>query len=134
MLRRDYILRMIERAVEAIAKALGLLKRGEYDRALTLLGEAYAAVLKFDRDMLDSLAAPTLVTMIGEPELVRLVARISKVEGDLREERGEPHKALSCYRRALELYREVGLGDRDEDARAAAELAERFSRKRASRA
>jgi hypothetical protein len=129
MLRRDYVMRMIARAVEAIARALGLIKRGEFEPALRQIGQAYDAVLNFDRDMLEVLGTPTLVTMIGDPQLVRLVARISKLEGDIRDERGEPHKALACYRRALELYGDVGVGAEAEDREAASELAERFTRR-----
>jgi hypothetical protein len=129
MLRRDYVMRMIARAVEAIARALGLIKQGEVEPALQQIGEAYDAVLKFDRDLLDVLGTPTLVTMIGEPQLVRMVARISKLEGEIREERGEPHKALACFRRALELYGEVGVGSAAEDRDTARELSDRFTRR-----
>lgn len=126
MLQRDYLMRMIARAIAALARALGLQKKGQLEPALDQLGEAYDAVLKFDRAMLDSLDPATLVSMLGDEPIVRIVARISKTEGELLEERGNPAQALACFRRALELYAAVGAGDDPADRLAADQLAARF--------
>ena len=126
MLQRDYLMRMIERAVAALARALGLRQAGELELALEQIGEAYDAVLKFDREMLRTLDTPTLITMLGEPQLTRMVGRTSALEGELREQAGQQRSALQCFRRALELYGAVGVGDDPEDRRVAARLAARF--------
>lgn len=123
-------MRLIERAVAALARALGLRQSGELDLALEQIGEAYDAVLKFDREMLSTLDTTTVVTMLGEPQLARMVARISALEGELREQAGEAAPALACFRRALELYAAVGVGSDPEDVESAAKLASRFRRDR----
>ena len=126
MLQRDYLMRMIARALAAIARALGLKLSGETEPALAALGEAYDAVLKFDRELLSTLDTATLVGMLGDEQIVRLVARISWHEGALREDQAEPARALACFRRALELYGTAGVGDEPEDLAAARDLAARF--------
>ncbi|MBW2528970.1 MAG: hypothetical protein JRI23_32640 [Deltaproteobacteria bacterium] len=128
MLQRDYLMRIIERAVAALARALGRRDEGELELALDQIGEAYDAVLKFDRQMLEVLDPSTLVAMLGEAQLVRMVARISVLEGEIREQADAPREARACFRRALALYGSVGLGDEPEDRDGAAKLAARFRR------
>ena len=48
MYQKDYILRMIEMIADLIAKLLGLIKKGEYQKASETLDHAYYNFLKQD--------------------------------------------------------------------------------------
>jgi len=45
MLQKDYILRMIEMMVEVIAGIMGLIKKGEFDKAPKSINNAYFQLL-----------------------------------------------------------------------------------------
>ncbi len=115
MLKQDFLLKAIERAMNALARALGLMKRGELRQSADLLRAAYDALVRVDREMLESLDVRTLAPLLGPAEVVRVVARLFAAEGQLHEQLKEPERAEQLRRRACELYVVAGVGDDPED-------------------
>lgn len=120
--KQDFILRMIERAGRALARALGKQAEGEDDEALQALGEAYDALLTMDRELFDRLDAKSLASMLGPPEVVRMIARVCKADAQSLERQGQAALAKQRRRRAIELYLAVGVGDDPDDQTALVEL------------
>ncbi len=130
MLQRDYLLRLIEQAANAIAKALGLLEKGDVVTAEQEINGALSDLTNMDRQTFVLLDSKTLAPMLGPPKRVRAVARICLAAGKIHERKGDPGAALTSFRRAIELYREVGPGDETDDLLAIRELSARFTPKR----
>jgi hypothetical protein len=123
VIRQDYLLRLIQQAAEAIAKALGLIDRGELQAAEREVEGAFRGLLKVDRQTYGLLDARSLVPLLGPPEVVRALARLSKMSGDIKTAAGHPKTARKHYLRAMQLYAEVGPGDDAQDRKAIEELA-----------
>jgi len=117
MLKQDYLLRLIERAVAALIQALGFMERGDLTKSAERLRAAYDSVVRVDRDMLEGLEAATLAPLLGPAEVVRVVARLFAAEAQLHGHWNEPERAAKLRRRACELYVVVGVGDDPDDRR-----------------
>jgi hypothetical protein len=97
VIKRDYILRLIERAAEFILKAAGLRKEGKHHEAAQTLGEGFKSLLGIDANLAAAIAVEDLVSLLGR----------------------DPGKLVACARlleetpetrlRALTLYLEVHL-------------------------
>ncbi|GAF03342.1 hypothetical protein [Saccharicrinis fermentans] len=66
MIKRDYILRMIEEIGKMIAVILGLLKNGEIKQAQKLYGEGLKRALDLDEDTILSLGVDQLKSIFEE--------------------------------------------------------------------
>ncbi|MCA9639873.1 MAG: hypothetical protein H6718_20515 [Polyangiaceae bacterium] len=122
MLKQDFVMRIIEKAMQAIARALGYQAKGEDTRALEALSEAYLDLLRVDRQTFETLDIKTLVTLLGPPEVVRTLARVMTIEARTFERMDRPYLAKQRRTRATELYLAVGVGDDAEDLAALREL------------
>lgn len=122
MLRQDFIIRIIERAAAALARAMGQQARGEDNQALEQLQEAYLALLRVDNHSFEHLDVKTLVSLLGPPEIVRTLARVMTAEARSFERLERPFLAAQRRTRAAELYLTVGVGEQPEDVEALREL------------
>lgn len=109
MVRKDFILRMIEEMVAVIHRLAGLRIEQNYEAALKLLDETYPRLTGLDADVVRHAAPETLLQLLsfaGEIEPTRVVAaaELLKEEGDLRAELGGDQQAYACYDRALYLF------------------------------
>ena len=105
--RQDYIVWMIEQAVQAMAEAARLMKAGKFDLALIAIRRATDVVVPPPmRALLDRLEPASAVAVLGPAELdrVRLYAALLGEEGAVHELRGRLVEAQRCYSRSLELY------------------------------
>ena len=107
MLRQDYILRLIEQAAAALARAFAAIAGKEYDMALRELAQAFSAASKLDRRSFDALDTRTVARLIGSPEQIRMVARVLATEADVHEQQGNRVLARRSLRRARELLLEL---------------------------
>ena len=64
MIRKDYILRMIEMFGEMISGILGKIKKGQYEEAAQDIDEAYSEFLKEDASMLNNIRKEELTTRL----------------------------------------------------------------------
>jgi len=127
--RDDFLVSLIRKAGEALARAFGLYQQKDLDAAEAEAAEALRRLAKLPRDAVTLLDVGSVVPMCGggDPESVRLVARALWLLGEIDEARGNDAEARRSYVRAMQLYKEVGLGDDARDADAVAALAGKFA-------
>ena len=107
MFREDYILRIIQQLVDAIARIAGLNRRGDHDRALAEAEQAWGKLLDAPRELIDAVDSATLAVMLREPDRMRVAAQLLHEEGRALAGKGDPLHAQLRYRRAMELMLEA---------------------------
>ena len=123
MFREDYILRIIQQLVDAIARIAGFNRRGEHDKALAEAEQAWGKLLDAPRELIDVVDSATLASMLRDPEKMRIAAQLLHEEGRALAGKGDPLHAALRYRRALELVLEArAIEPSDADDALVAEL------------
>ena len=126
--QRDYLMRQIELAAQALARILRLAGGGRREEALGLFDEAYQPLLGVSARVVSTLTEEQLLGLLtagATPDLRRVakVLEVLRVEADLQDAAGRPAAAATRRRRGLAL---VGfLAARSEtllDAELAADL------------
>jgi len=107
MFREDYILRIIQQLVDAIARIAGFNRRGEHDKALAEAEQAWGKLLDAPRELIDAVDSATLASMLRDPEKMRIAVQLLHEEGRALAGKGDPLHAALRYRRALELLLEA---------------------------
>lgn len=102
MFRRDYILRLIEQAAQAVARALKLMVQKKPEEAQQQLDSAYA-LLSLDRELLLALDANSLRSHVADPERREMAARILLSDAELQCEKAAARPALRRLRAARRL-------------------------------
>lgn len=126
-IRKDYIERMIEQLVAALARILRARQEQRYEEALQLIGEAARSMLGMEYRVLTMADAASTARLLGEPGRVRVLAKLVRQEAEVRRGQGDALGAGDRFRLALELYleaRELGLRLDGEGTREVAELRE----------
>lgn len=114
MLREDYLMRHIQRLVDAIARIAGLNQREAHDQALAAAEQAWEELLEIPPALADRLDAATLAGMLREPAKLRLAAQLLVEQARGLAGKGEPVRASVRYRRAMELVLEARAVDPSE--------------------
>jgi hypothetical protein len=111
IVQRDYIERLIEQAIQAIAQILQLVRAGDLDPALIVVNKTRDLVLGPMRPVLERVDAASAVALVGKYELdrLRMYSALLGEEGAIHELRGNSARAEQCYRHALELYAATSL-------------------------
>lgn len=116
MIRRDYLLRMIDQCVAALARSLGLLQKGEYARAHTELEQAIRELTGMEASRVSTLSDGELLALLlqGEPTQVlrqkcMLLGALLRRTGDTYTAEGKTSEARAAYLKALNLQLEVLL-------------------------
>lgn len=115
MFQRDYIMRAIQQAAEALARALRLLLQKKEDEAEEALAEGYNA-LGIDRELLLLLDGPSLRSQLADDEKVAMAVRLLLGDAEVRFSRGEPQAALKRLRAAIRLKGTLPAADSAIDA------------------
>jgi hypothetical protein len=102
VLQRDYIMRMIEQAAEAVARAFGFIAQQKLDDAEDELDGAYAA-LGIDRELLGVLDAGTLARQLGDDDRIAAAVRVLLCDARLQTTRGDRGATRSKLRAARNL-------------------------------
>src|SRR5262245_54866277 len=118
MFQEDYILRVIQQLVDAIARIAGLNRRGDHARALAETGQAWGKLLDAPRELIDAVDTPTLAEMLRYPHAMRAAAQLFHEEGHALAGQGDLLRAAIRYRRAMELLLEARAIEpsKDDDA------------------
>ena len=88
MLRDDFLMRMIRRIGDLIARADGLARQGQHEDAERAIDDAYKTELGIPRAMLDRLDPATVASTLGGEKCVVLTAlldaeaQLAKLVGD----------------------------------------------------
>ncbi len=115
MIRKDFILRMIEEIAKTLAVLLGLIKKGDVEAAKKLYTDALSRVFKnYDEDFLLDQDVDRLKLLFdnefGESyEGLEVVARLIVKGGDIHLASNNEEKAVRSYLKALELYNLVEM-------------------------
>lgn len=110
MIQRDFIMRMIQEAAEAIAALMGYRQGGKYEAALKLMGETYEAYFPFSGEQLRQTEEADIVAMILEEysvdeQLLGTLADLLREEGEYWFEQGQYDKAKAALRRSMILIK-----------------------------
>ncbi|HEY2958234.1 MAG TPA: DUF6483 family protein [Actinomycetota bacterium] len=106
--QRDYLMRQIEQAAQALARILVAARGGNRDEALALFDEAYRPLVGVSGRVVASLDEEQLLTLLTsgsapDPRRVGVAIELLVTEADLLAEKGEVGPAAAHYRRALGL-------------------------------
>ncbi|MBX3184777.1 MAG: hypothetical protein KIT72_07985 [Polyangiaceae bacterium] len=115
MLRDDFIMKQLQRALEAMARAVGMQVRGDDEAALKQLQQGYLEALRVDRHTFEELDTGTLVSLLGPKETVRILARLMTTEARSLERLGQVDLAARRRTRAIEFYGAVGADPDDKE-------------------
>jgi hypothetical protein len=100
--QRDYIMRAVQQAAEALARALRLLVQKKEDEAEEALADGYNA-LGIDRELLLLLDPGSLRSQLADDEKVAMAVRLLLGDAEVRASRGEPQAALKRLRAGIRL-------------------------------
>lgn len=108
MIRDDLLLRLIQRAAQAIAKAMGLATQGLDDESHVVLDAAARSLVGLELDLAEALPPESVLDLLGgvdAPEPARLIAlsQLLGARGELLAREGHPARASACLLRATEL-------------------------------
>lgn len=106
--QRDYILRQVELAAQALARLLGLARDGHRDQAIGMFDQAYQPLVGVSGRVVATLSEEQLLTLLTsgsspDPRRVTVAMELLVAEADLLAEAGQAAEAATRYRRALGL-------------------------------
>ncbi|HYT24987.1 MAG TPA: DUF6483 family protein [Actinomycetota bacterium] len=108
MYQRDYILRQVELAAQALARILRLARDGRGEEAVGLFDQAYRPLVGVSGRVVATLDEEQLLTLLTsgsspDPRRVAVAVELMVAEGDLHAEAGREADAAIRYGRALGL-------------------------------
>lgn len=129
MLTEDYLMRMINLAVAAILRAVGLRKDGEYTKAHQEVEQALEQLTGLRWEILQNLEDPTLLGMLTTQEHLDrdralLVAELFQEQGEIYSAQGKINLACSSWNTALFLTLEYAFEASSQEAKVLREKVE----------
>jgi hypothetical protein len=119
IVRRDYILRLIEQFAELLGRIIGLRKAGKLDEAEKLASETADGIFGPLRAMIDRVDPSSAAALLGSREKIAVYAALTAEEAEIAASKGNARKAQTSRRRALELFLEASrMGSLDGASRA----------------
>ncbi len=123
MIRQDYIMRLIEQLVRFLAKVLFNKENGNYGEALKNIDKAFSGILGLDSKLIDISSSDDIIELInlpGESTALNIkyivVAKLLKEKADIKSLNNlNGFNADYEYQKALALFLEGYLGNKDED-------------------
>ena len=103
MIRRDYIERLVQQSVQALAQVFDLVAAGQFDPALEMIRRTAETVLGPLAKLADRLDPATAVALVGkyEVERIRVYAALVGEEALIHDLRKRPAEAAATGRLAL---------------------------------
>jgi hypothetical protein len=131
MLTEDYLMRMINIAVAALLRAIGLRKEGQYSLAHQTIDQALENLTGIRANLLSQIDDRSIIRMlmIGnnlDIERALLVADLYAEQGEIYQLQNQSEPACFCQLRALNLYSEAVLDPSIENNPAQQEKIERL--------
>ncbi|EHB59530.1 MULTISPECIES: DUF6483 family protein [Paenibacillus] len=118
MLRRDYLMRMVEDMTQMIAKVFALKQERKHTEALWELDDMLRRQFRLNSKLLRSLSASDIEQLFynhGYLEADRLqgAARLLEEEAEIEQELGREDEAVHLYTKVLQLYLKSALNGAD---------------------
>lgn len=106
MYQRDYILRMLEMLTDLIAGILGLIKKGDYQKASQSLDNAYYDYLKQDASLFHSISKEDLITILLKEHNytnghLEILSELFCAQAELSNAQGNQIESLIFYEKSL---------------------------------
>lgn len=113
MLRKDYLVRMIEEMTEIIGKVFDLKQQKKWIEALWELDELYKKQFRLNSRLIGSLGAKDIVELLRtggtvEADKLQSLARLVKEEGEIYSQTGQSDESIFRLMKALHLYLAAG--------------------------
>ena len=102
-IREDYIERMVEQLVSALAAILKLGTANKPDEALALLQQTSLTLFGLEYRMLITFDANSVADLLGHPEKILALARLVMTESDPLHQRGDTEAVSHRLTHALDL-------------------------------
>ena len=123
MIKQDYIMRLIEQFIKALAKILLNKKADNYRDALQNIDKAYSGILGLDSKLIDISSAEDIISLLKLPGDSTALSIKYIVAAKLIKEKAEINSLLNSdslnlkfeYQKSLSLFLEGYLSNKDED-------------------
>jgi len=117
MYQKDYVLRMIEMLGDLIAAVLGLIKKGDYNKASEKLGKIYYDMLKEDAAFFSKIPAGELTHRLLKKHNytnghLEILAELFNAEAELEFAKGNKSGSLEYSKKSLLLFKFIDLEQR----------------------
>ncbi|MCY1073293.1 hypothetical protein [Archangium lansingense] len=106
-IREDFIERMIERLVAALAAIIKAGKSQKTEEALDLVHHASLSLFGMEYRMLITIDAGSVAGLLEHPEKIKALAKLVSTEADLLQQRGDTEGAAHRLGHALGLLQEA---------------------------
>ena len=116
MIRRDYLMRLIEQFTEALSRILKLKKEKDYKKALSLIGKTYEELLGFNSLFINSFSTDDLISIISidrAPDVNKciIIATLLKEEGEIYEAQNQLDISRMRYLKSLDFFLRGSLSE-----------------------
>ena len=106
-IREDYIERMIEKLVAALAAILKAGKSQKTEEALDLVHQTSLSLFGMEYRMLITIDAASVAGLLGHPEKIKALAKLVSAEAELLQQRGDDVGVAHRLNHALALLQEA---------------------------
>ncbi len=106
-IREDYIERMIEKLVAALAAILKAGKAQKTEEALELVQQTSLSLFGMEYRMLLTIDAASVAGLLEHPEKIKALAKLVSAEAELLQQRGDTEAAAHRLGHALALLQEA---------------------------
>ena len=116
MIRKDYILRMVEEFAKFLAAIVGLKNEGKYNEALKKIDAVYTGLIDIDPIILKSLSPEEMITFLKNEDkysnqYLKIIAELLFEEGQIYAESGDPVSARNVLVKAKMLINYLSEND-----------------------
>ena len=106
MIRKDYILRMIEMFGEMIAGILGKIKKGDFEEAAQEIDDAYLEFLKQDASVLNNIAKEELTDRLLQEHNytnghLEILSELLFAQAEMSFKQNDKKKSLEYYEKSM---------------------------------
>ena len=105
MIRKDYIMRMVEEFAKFLAAVIALRNEGKFEEALDKIDAIYKGMINIDPKVIRSMGPDEVLDYLQkdkefENQYIKLVAELLYEEGQIYHESGDPVSALNVLEKA----------------------------------
>jgi len=105
MIRKDYIMRMVQEFAKFLADIVGLKREGEFGEALKKIDNVYLGMIDLDPSVLKSVDPDKLLGFLQDEKqynnhYLKMIAELLFVEGQIYSENGDPVSARNVMEKA----------------------------------